>query len=88
VVGGGLHRGEEKGKDWVEKTLGWSVDVVEGAKKPAPEEVLRRAWAREWAKEVMKLDWENLMLPKGFQVVPRVGGLWSGHFLGSSSKGG
>jgi hypothetical protein len=25
---------------WVEKTLGWSVDVVERPRKPAPEEVL------------------------------------------------
>jgi putative transposase len=34
------YRGEDKGKDWVEKTLGWSVDLVERPKKPAPEEVL------------------------------------------------
>ena len=40
------YRGEEKGADWVEKTLGWSVDVVERPRKPAPEEVLV-AWARE-----------------------------------------
>jgi putative transposase len=47
------YRGEDKGKDWVEKTLGWSVDLVERPKKPAPEEVLM-AWAREWAKEGLK----------------------------------
>jgi hypothetical protein len=40
VAGGGLARGEDKGKDWVEKTSGWSVDLVERPKKPAPEEVL------------------------------------------------
>jgi putative transposase len=34
------YRGEDKGKDRVEKTLGWSVDVVERPKKPAPEEVM------------------------------------------------
>ena len=44
------YRGEDKGAHWVKKTLGWSVDLVERPKKPAPEEVLR-AWAREWAKE-------------------------------------
>jgi hypothetical protein len=44
------YRGEDKGAQWVKKTLGWSVDVVERPKKPAPEEVLR-AWAAEWAKE-------------------------------------
>jgi putative transposase len=64
------YRGEDKGKDWVEKTLGWSVDLLERARKPAPEEVLR-AWAREWAKEGVAVDWEKLMPPKGFQVLPR-----------------
>jgi putative transposase len=34
------YRGENKGKDWVVKTLGWSVELVERARKPAPEEVL------------------------------------------------
>jgi hypothetical protein len=34
------YRGEDKGKDWVEKTLGWSVDLVERPRKPAPKEVL------------------------------------------------
>ncbi len=38
------YRGEDKGADWVRKTLGWSVDVVERPKKPAPEKVLM-AWA-------------------------------------------
>jgi putative transposase len=70
VAGCGLQRRGDKGKDWVEKTLGWSVDLVERARKPAPEEVLR-AWAREWAKEGVALDWEKLMPPKGFQVLPR-----------------
>jgi putative transposase len=41
------YRGEDKGGDWVEKTLGWSVDLVERPKKPAPEAVLK-SWAREW----------------------------------------
>jgi transposase len=31
------YRGEDKGKDWVEKALGWSVDLVERPRKPAPE---------------------------------------------------
>ena len=31
------YRGEDKGADWVRKTLGWSVDLVERPKKPAPE---------------------------------------------------
>ena len=52
------------------KSLGWSVDVVERPRKPAPEEVLM-AWAREWAEEGVKLDWEKFMPPRGFQVLPR-----------------
>jgi putative transposase len=31
------YRGEEKGRGWVEKVLGWTVDVVERLRKPAPE---------------------------------------------------
>jgi putative transposase len=34
------YRGEEKGADWVKKTLGWSVDVVERPRQAAPKEVL------------------------------------------------
>jgi hypothetical protein len=64
------YRGEDKGADWVEKTLGWSVDLVERLRKPAPEEVLM-AWARELATEGVKVDGEHLLPPKGFQVLPR-----------------
>ena len=52
------------------KTLGWSVDLVERPRKPAPEEVLR-AWAREWAKEEVAVDWQTLLPPKGFLVLAR-----------------
>jgi putative transposase len=62
------YRGE--GKDWVEKTLGWSVELLERPRKPAPEEVMMR-WAREWTKEGAKLDWEKVMPPRGFVVLPR-----------------
>ena len=64
------YRGEDKGADWVRKALGWSVDLVERPRKPAPEEVLMR-WAREWAKEGVAPDWHKLLLPKGFLVLPR-----------------
>jgi putative transposase len=64
------YRGENKGKDWVEKALGWSVNLVERARKPAPKAVLR-AWAEEWAREGVRVDWEKLMPPNGFQVLPR-----------------
>ena len=67
------------GDYWVEKILGWSVDLIERERKPAPkeeeeeeeEEVLMIAWAREWAKEGVRVDWEKLLAPRGFQVLPR-----------------
>ena len=65
------YRGEDKGADWVRKTSGWSVDLVERPRKPAPEEVLM-SWAKEWAKEgVVAVDWRKLMPPEGFLVLPR-----------------
>ncbi len=64
------YRGENKGKDWVEKTLGWSVDLVERPRKPAPEEVLR-SWAEQWRQEGVSVDWERLLPPRGFVVLPR-----------------
>ncbi len=64
------YRGEDKGKDWVEKALGWTVELVERPRKPAPKEVLM-AWAREWAKEGVRINWEKLLPPRGFQVLPR-----------------
>jgi putative transposase len=65
------YKGEDKGKGWVEKVLGWTVEIVERPRKPAPEEVLK-AWAAEWAKkEGKKIDWQKLFLPpRGFQALP------------------
>ena len=64
------YRGEGKGADWVEKTLGWRVEIVSRPRKPAPEEVLL-AWAREWAKEGVTVDWHKLLPPQGLVVLPR-----------------
>jgi putative transposase len=64
------YRGEDKGADWVRKTLGWSVELVERPRKPAPQEVLM-AGAEEWAKEGVTVDWQKLLPPKGFVVLPR-----------------
>jgi transposase len=46
------------------------VDLVERPRKPAPKEVLI-AWAEEWAKEGVKVDWEKFMPPQCFHVLPR-----------------
>jgi putative transposase len=64
------YRGENKGKDWVEKALGWSVELVERPRKPAPKEVLM-AWAPELAEEGTKVDWQKLLGRRGFEVLPR-----------------
>jgi hypothetical protein len=38
--------------------------------KPIPEKVAK-VWAEEWAKEGEKIDWQWLMPPRGFRVLPR-----------------
>jgi len=59
-----------RGGKWAEEAMGLSVDVVRKPQKPVPEEVAER-WAREWAKEGREVDWQRLMPPKGFKVLPR-----------------
>jgi putative transposase len=59
-----------RGRRWTEEVFGVSVEVVRKPKKPVPEEVAKR-WAAEWAKEGKKLDWQSLMPPSGFRVLPR-----------------
>jgi putative transposase len=59
-----------RGRRWAEEVLGLSVEVVGKPKKPVPEEVAER-WAREWAKEGKEVDWQRLMPPRGFKVLPR-----------------
>jgi putative transposase len=61
---------EGRGKRWVEEVLGLSVEIVRRPPKPIPEEVAR-TWAQEWAKEGQKVDWQKLMPPRGFVVLPR-----------------
>jgi len=64
------YRGEDKGADWVQKTLGWSVNLVERLRKPAPEEVLM-AWAKELEREGVSVNRQKLLPPRGFVVLPR-----------------
>jgi putative transposase len=59
-----------RGSRWVEEVMGVSVEVVRKPKKPIPEEVAE-VWAREWAKEGKEVDWQRLMPPRGFTVLPR-----------------
>ena len=43
---------------------------MERPKKPAPEEVLM-AWAKAWEREGASVDWQKLLPPRGFVVLPR-----------------
>jgi putative transposase len=57
-------------RSWAEEVLGMSVEVVRKPQKPIPEKVAK-AWAEEWAKESKEVDWQRLMPPRGFRVLPR-----------------
>ncbi len=59
-----------RGRRWAEEVMGLSVEVVRKPQKPLPEEVAK-AWAQEWAKEGKRVDWQRLMPPRGFRVLPR-----------------
>jgi putative transposase len=54
----------------VQKALGWSVELVERPRKPAPKEALM-AWAEQWDKEGVTVEWEKLLSPRGFIALPR-----------------
>src|SRR5918994_160156 len=59
-----------RGKDWVEKVLGLSVEVVHRTPKPTPEKVAMM-WAQEWSKEGWEIDWQKLLPRRGFEILPR-----------------
>jgi putative transposase len=59
-----------RGRRWVEEVLGLSVEVVRKPPKPVPEKVAK-AWVEQWAKEGKEVDWQRLMPPRGFRVLPR-----------------
>jgi putative transposase len=57
----GGYKGEGKGKEWIEKQLGWTAEIVQHPPKP------RGVWARPG--EV--IDWSKIMPPSGFRLLPR-----------------
>src|SRR5215210_3800392 len=59
-----------RGKEWVEKALGLSVEVVHRTPKPTQEKTAR-VWAEEWSKEGWQIDWQRLLPQRGFEVLPR-----------------
>jgi transposase len=46
------------------------VELVQRPPKPAPKDVLM-AWAKQWTNEGVTVDWQKLLPPRGFQVLPR-----------------
>ena len=61
---------QDKGKKWAEVVLGLSAEVVRKPLKLISEKV-GRLWTEEWAKEGEKVDWQRLIPPRGFGVLPR-----------------
>ena len=57
----GGYKGAGKGREWIEKELGWTAEVVQHPPKP------RGVWARPG--EV--IDWSTALPPAGFRVLPR-----------------
>ena len=58
------YTGQERGAGWVERTLGWTAEIVGHPPKQAPEEVMMR-WVREWNEEGVSVDVEKFMSEKG-----------------------
>jgi len=59
-----------RGRRWAEEVLGLSVEVVRKPKKPVPEKIAK-VWAEQRAKEGKEVNWQRLIPPRGFQVLPR-----------------
>jgi hypothetical protein len=60
------YTGQDRGAGWVERTLGWTAEIVRHPPKPAPEEVMVRWASREWAKEGgVSMDPKKKLLPPG-----------------------
>jgi putative transposase len=58
------YTGQDRGSGWVQRTLGWTAEIVRHPKKLAPEEVMTR-WVREFNKEGVPIDTERFMPRKG-----------------------
>ncbi len=61
---------EGRGKEWTERALDLSVEVVRRSPKPAPDEVLR-SWAKAWFEEGRRVTSEELPKRRGFELLPR-----------------
>ena len=58
------YNGKGKGKDWIERALGWSAEIVKH----------RPRYKKVWVFEDLpddQIDWSKYLPPPGFQVLPR-----------------
>ncbi|MDP9353456.1 MAG: transposase [Chloroflexota bacterium] len=67
------YNSDGKGRDWVQKALGWTAAVVQHPPK------ITHVWAPEGA----VMNWETILAPPGFRVLPR---RWVGERTFSSIK--
>jgi putative transposase len=58
------YTGQDRGAGWVERTLGWTAEIVRHPPKLAQEEVMS-AWVREFSKEGVAIDVKKFMPEKG-----------------------
>ena len=58
------YNGHDKGKDWIERTLGWTAQIV--AHRPRPSKV----WIFDDLPDD-QIDWSKYLPPPGFRVLPR-----------------
>jgi putative transposase len=58
------YTGQDKGAGWVERTLGWTAEIVRHPPKPAPAEVMMR-WVREFNKEGLAIGPKKYVSEKG-----------------------
>jgi hypothetical protein len=60
VAGCAGYSGEDKGGEWVEKTLGWSVEIVRRA-QTCSRGSIDGVGLKQWAKEGVRVDWQELL---------------------------
>jgi putative transposase len=57
----GGYNGKNKGKDWVEKVLGWTATIVWHPRKVTCVIIAAH----------VEPDWDKILKPRGFRILPR-----------------
>ena len=58
------YHGKGKGKDWIERTLGWTAEIVAHRRRPS------QVWIFDDLPDD-QIDWSKYLPPPGFRVLPR-----------------